>query len=260
MSSATNPEKQHNGIPKPGALECHLPHRSNSLPLLKAGIERPLMLDVKPMRSVSLAPKGRKLRARHQGRSRFVNAFKPAPVTQESNGVPLDRDSYDSDEEDRRSGVSIIYSQGQYVPFQASMKRELEAEFLRLKLYGEELSTTLDEWKQAYEQLFVRISKASARHRTASQWEDLFFLEDTYLNVREELSMVQDAMGRVHAQMRLFLDHTPPPSSHRDWRQDGDSTVWVPEAVAKQQAKRGEYPILEWNGVDYNATSQFFEI
>lgn len=262
MNRVTSPEEQLYHSSKPGPSQCCLVKRYNSPPpqnteswVTKKG---PRVRNGKLVRSISLASRRK---GHHQGRSYRNEKFKPGPTTQESGGYTLPGvDSYDSDKEDRRSGVPIIFTQNQCVPIRASMKHALEAEFQRLEVCGQELTAILGRWKRHYEQLCESFSNTPALHRTASQLEELLYFEEACFNVQEELSTVEDEMGHIHAQMRLFLDHNPPPFSRVSWLQDGDSTAWVPEAVAEEQeqVKSDQYPVLEWNGVDYNAIGRSY--
>ncbi|KAJ8126675.1 hypothetical protein O1611_g6963 [Lasiodiplodia mahajangana] len=236
MSLPSRHQKQLRDTSKLGIFKRHRQKRCNSFPptkLVARGIDKPLP-------STPLASKVKGLK----GRSWLSREFKPEPVSQEPNSrVPLDVEGYESDEEDRRNGVPITYSPCCYIISQASMKRELEAEFRRLKHHGEELSKSLAQRKEEYRQLCESFSQSS--NLSSSQWEGFSAFSDAYFNIREELFTVQEEMGHIHAQLRLFLDHSPP---HDSWLEEEDILVWAPEEATGQQAA------LEWGGVDYGTT------
>ncbi|KAI1111038.1 hypothetical protein F5Y14DRAFT_454451 [Nemania sp. NC0429] len=131
--------------------------RSSTFPLIGsegwAALEKPHVLGTKPARSISLT--SNKSRERLRGRrrphpepDRDPDSYKRCTL------LEPDRDSdYDSDEEDRRNGVPITYSQDGGSPVRESMKRSVQADFDSLRLRGLQLETTVDELEERYEQL-----------------------------------------------------------------------------------------------------------
>ncbi|KAI0905732.1 hypothetical protein F4823DRAFT_117802 [Ustulina deusta] len=237
MNSFAEIREKLNGSSKPGGLESQPERRCRSAPPQTTGSwvarEKPARYD--------------------QGRSRLAEAIKPEPITEEPDGlIPTQLDGYDSDEEDRRNGVPITYSQGQFCRYQAATKYEIEVEFKRLKLYGDELSATLGEWKLGYMELRRHFSETLSPNMTVAQWENFLVLENAYFTLKDELFDVQDKMEHLNAQMYLFLDYTC--SDDGFWfHDDNNNAVWCVEGAAEKFATNGEYPTLQSNGVDYDA-------
>ncbi|KAI0533352.1 hypothetical protein GGR58DRAFT_117270 [Xylaria digitata] len=242
-------------VPRSSSLESWPPKRCHSVPLgakeNRIAGEKLLVSDERPVRSISLTLKGRD----HDSGSWFAGEFTLEPLSEEPNGyIPSEADDYDSDDEDRRNGVPTTYSHNRCVPFRASMKQELEAEFRRLKLYADELSATLRSWEPSYKELRRAILGPFKLTWTASQWEEFFVLEDAFFTLQDELFTLQDKMQNVNAQMYLFLDYRNLPSSPDGfWSHNEDGSVWSTSGTTENRARDGQYPILEWNGVDYNS-------
>ncbi|KAI0102638.1 hypothetical protein GGR51DRAFT_281890 [Nemania sp. FL0031] len=235
MSPSQRIQEQLCDISKLSIFKCQRRKRSNSLPAMSTN----WVAREKFVPSTQLTYKARGF----EGRSWLSREIRLEPVFQGPG-------SYESEEEDRRNEVPTTYSPNHYILFQAPMKGELEAEFQRLKRYGAELSDTLGPWKEKYRQLCESISQTSGLSWAAPQWDEFFAFADDYYNLREELFAIEAEMGHIHAQLRLFLDATPP---HDFWLEEEATSVWAPEEVNEQQAKSGRYPVLEWNGVDYSA-------
>ncbi|KAJ2982767.1 hypothetical protein NUW58_g6372 [Xylaria curta] len=167
---------------------------------------------------------------------------------------PSKETGYSSRRKDKRNGALIHYSQGQCRPYQQSMKLEVEAQFLRLKLFSEELSTTLCRWDGGYRELRQCFAESNGLDWTASQWERFLSFENAFFRLQDELFAVEDEMKQKVAQMYLLVDHTNAPS-RRGWLRQDDVTL---EGEAEERARNGEHPTLEWNGVDYNATESSY--
>ncbi|KAI0411902.1 hypothetical protein F5X98DRAFT_33306 [Xylaria grammica] len=184
-------------------------------------------------------------RHRH-GRSRVAKACRPDPAVEEEG-------DYNSDEEDGRNGVPIIYSENRCIPFRASMKYELEAQFQDFKPYADGLSAILREWEPRYKELRRAVLGPLGRDWAMSQWEEFFILENEFFNLRDELYTIEDRMQNVNAQMLLFFDHRHPPPCDGPWYHGGDSPFLSVGGETGNGARKGWYPRLEWNGVDYNS-------
>ncbi|KAF2970088.1 hypothetical protein GQX73_g3431 [Xylaria multiplex] len=240
--------------PRSISRESRPSERCHSAPLgaKETRIEEKLHVsDARPIRRIPPKPK----RRGHNRGSGLAEVFTPKPSSEYPNAhLALEADDYDSDEEDRRNGVPITYSHNQGLPFRASMKEELEAEFWRLKLHADELSVTLRDWEPSYMELRRAILGPFKLTWTPSQWEEFLALEDAFFTLQDELFSLQDKMQNINAQMYLFLDRRNLPSSPDGfWSHNGDTSVWSTGGAIENQARNSQHLILEWNGVDYNS-------
>lgn len=224
--------------------------RCSSFPLMGSegwvDLEKPHILGTKPARSISLASK---VSDHQRGRPQ------PEPGIRIPDGFTVpETDDYNSDEEDRRNGVPITYAQDEGGPFRESMKWELEAEFNRLKLYGEKLAATVHELEGGYQQLCEHLSATSTVEWTVSEEDEFLVLEDSFLNLREELCTVQDNMGHKHAQLCLFIDYTRPSSRRHHCVEGKGATFWSPDGAAGQRIRNCEYIQSNWGQVSCSVT------
>ncbi|KAI0450529.1 hypothetical protein F5B21DRAFT_425233 [Xylaria acuta] len=261
MKPVTGLQAQINNNPKLDAFECRPETRCDSLPLPTRDIwiprEKLYVPGETPTRSISL---GSRITGRHHDRSQLPLDFWPEPIIQGSS-VPItpQEKGYDSDEEDKRNGVLIRYSHGQCRPFQKSMKRQVEAEFQRLKRRYEELSATLRKWEGRYKEGRRFFFQTLGLDWTEPQWGKFLSLENSFFDLQDKLFALQDKMERRNAQMYLFMERVGPSLDSGVWLREKDTTLWSLEGAAEQRAREGEYPVLEWRGVDYNATERTYE-
>ncbi|KAI1736127.1 hypothetical protein F4680DRAFT_275243 [Xylaria scruposa] len=227
--------------PQPGNFEFRPQKRRNSLPSPRREIwtswEKPHVPGETPTRSISPP----------------LEVW-PESITQGLNTSTSIQYNYGSDEEDRRSGVPIRYADGECHPFQKSMKHEVETKFQRLKQRHKELSATLDKWKGPYEEGRRLYFETRGLGWTKPQWNQFLSTENSYFDVRDKLFAVEDKMEHNTAQMYLFKEPVSLSLNSGVWLREEDTAVWSLEGAAEQRAKSSEHPVLEWRGVDYNAT------
>ncbi|KAI0466288.1 hypothetical protein F4859DRAFT_332584 [Xylaria cf. heliscus] len=274
MKPVTKLQLQINNNSKPGAFDFQAQKRCDSVPLPRQDIsrreavhtwrrdwvsrEKPYVPGGTSTRSISL---GSRISGRHHDESQVPVGLWPEPIFQASSTPATPRrENYDNDEEDKRNSVPISYPQHKCRPFRASMKQEVEAEFQRLRRRGKELSATLREWEGGYKKARRLFSKTLGLGWTECQWVKFMSFEKSLFDLRDDLFAVQDKMEHRNAQMYLFIERVSSSLAGGVWLRDEDTTtLWSLEVTAEQKAMRGEYPVLEWNGVDYNATEKVYE-
>ena len=246
--------------------------------------EKPHQLTTTPTRSVSFKVR-KELVNKEQcvgiGRSRGksplpAQSFRADPILEEAEDSHNSRDPYssqtlhglpngyvyDSD------GVPTLFSSNQMRPFKASLKPSLEAEFTRLQAHGAELSATLANFRPIRESLRELYFTNFGKNWTVGMWDEFFALEEKYSTLEEELWDVQSKMEGLSAQMYLFMD-AKICSAGDAWSCDGNTSVRCVGVVGGDKGEKGEkgkgerngkgkgsdgeYPRLEWSGVDYNA-------
>ncbi|KAI0544780.1 hypothetical protein F4679DRAFT_589129 [Xylaria curta] len=246
MEPSTELQENINNDPQAGDFELRPEKRHNSPPSprreVSTSCEKPHAPGETPTRSVSLPLDS-----------------SPEPTTQGTNTPTPLQDDYDSDEEDRRNGVPIRYSDGECHPFKESMKHEAETELQRLKKHHKELSAALDEWKGPYEEGRRLYFETRGLGWTEQQWNQFLSTEDSYFDIRDKLFAVEDKMGHNTAQMHLFKEPVDRSLNSGVWLREEDTAIGSLEAAAEQRARSSEYPVLEWRGVDYNATERTYE-
>ncbi|KAI0436286.1 hypothetical protein F4803DRAFT_240487 [Xylaria telfairii] len=259
MKPVAKHQVQENRNPRPRAFECRPQKRCDSLPVPTRKSWVPLdkshLLGETPARSIS---QGCGVHSHHRGKD-LPSEFWPEPIARGfSAPITPPREDYGSDEEDKRNGVPTRYSENKCRPFRASMKRRIEAEFQRLKQRFERLSTTLREWEGWYKKARRLFFKTLGLDWAESDWAKFRSLENSFFDLQGELFAVEDKMERRNAQMYLFMKHVGPLNAGV-WLRERDTTIWALEGAAEQRARCGEYPVLEWSGVDYNATERTYE-
>ncbi|KAI1748849.1 hypothetical protein F4782DRAFT_533969 [Xylaria castorea] len=260
MKPSTELREAINNDTKPGVFEFRPQKRYGSLPLPRRVIcvsrEKPYVPVEIPTRSISLESR---ISGRHHDRSRLLLECWPEPITQGfSTPITPRGEGYDSDEEDKWNGVPIRYSHGQCRPFQKSMRHKVEADFLRLKQSYEGLSATLCKWESRYMEGRRLFLKTMGLDWTEPQWTQFLFTEKSFFDLQDKLFALQDKMERKTTQMYLFMEHVGPSLNSGVWLRE-EATLWSLEGAAEQKARRGEYPVLEWRGVDYNVTERTYE-
>ncbi|KAI0399859.1 hypothetical protein F4802DRAFT_532596 [Xylaria palmicola] len=255
MSQMSNDHREPCGQPTATAPapQCHKRCCSLALPRRDVWVpqEKPHALGEIPSRSISLGS------GHYHG---LTERLQPEPLDPEFDTAAMlwGRKRHNEDEEDRRAGVPTTYSQGpaSYI-FDKSMQRAVEAEFQRLKRYCGELSATLRAWEGGYTKLRRLFFDNAGLDWTLPQWREFLDLEDAFCNLQREVFDVQEEMQCMNAQLCLFASPPTPLSGHRDaWvrgRAEDDTAGWP---GGEQRGGWGGYPVLEWNGVDYNLTSE----
>lgn len=257
MDSAAKLRNQLDDPSMSGPFKIRAQKRCSTFPLVGSegwtAQEGPHVLGTKPTRSISLLSR---VRGHNKNRSH------PEPAIHGPDDCALlksdDAYEYDSDDEDKRNGVPITYAPDAGGPFRESIKQELEAEFNRLRRYGETLAATVREMEGGYQrlcELFLETDNTSSVEWTVEEKEEFLVLEDVFLDLREELFAVQDTMEHVHAQLCLFLDHAQPSSGfRRSWLRDEDAIVWSANGAADQRVRNGEYLSSDRGGVGCDVT------
>lgn len=252
---------------RPISLSCPLRKRSNSFHSVGSDPwvtrESPHVPGDKLMRSASLISRLRRSRFAeelglrlHIERSSIPMSSSPYEEDDDSNS----NSNGNSDKEQRQPGTPTTYTSNRCIPFEPSAKRDVEAEFQRLKIRGDELMSTARAWEEGYKPLRRLFFEASGRDWTASQWAVFLFIEAGFFQSRDKLFAAQDEIQRVEALGNLYVQ-TPQLSSRGGlWFAEGDATVWSLGRADEERVRDGEYPALEWNHVDYNAVNRRYSL
>ncbi|KAI0859715.1 hypothetical protein F4860DRAFT_515694 [Xylaria cubensis] len=260
MRSSTEHQENFNNDPEPRVFEFLPRKRRGSLPSPRSEIwaeqQKPYVPGEKPTRSVSLRVRSR---SHHHDKSQLLLKFWPEPITQ-GFITPITRgEGHDTCNEDKWNGVLIRYSQGQCHPMQNLTKNDVKAEFQRLERRRKELSATLDKWKGPYEEGRRLYFETRGLGWTEPQWTQFLSTENSYFDVRDKLFAVEDMIKHNAAQMYLFKEPVGLSLNSGVWLREEDTAIWSLEGVAEQKARSGERPVLEWRGIDYNATERTCE-
>ncbi|KAI0158342.1 hypothetical protein GGR57DRAFT_460040 [Xylariaceae sp. FL1272] len=160
---------------------------------------------------------------------------------------------YDSDEEDRRNGVPITYSQGPTRSYHPSMREEAEEEYMELKVERADIQELLEMKEQTYWIFRLLYFDYNGLDWTESRWLQYLELEDTVDLIRQRLEAVEVRMQNVFAQICSYMDHGPTMANSVAYQQD-DKTIWDPQGRFEDRwnfNNDGDLE-LEWNGVNLN--------
>jgi len=262
--------------------------RSNSLPL-ETGERwteevKTYVPSTKPSCSISLTSGSK---GRRRDKWRFLAPETGArtlttdtnPLARQDSAVPsvahvedIEAHAYDSDEEDKRNGVPVTYSQCPGRAFRPSMKDEAIAEFRVFQSHASKLTSRILEQEKHYKKLRGGLFYGLLNPPwTAERWEELILLDDSISTLQAELYAVQEKMEHRYAELYSFLDHARPAQQQHQQQEEGEVTiaacstgmlgmqkegVTVSWALGGTDVRRaghdGDFK-LEWNGVEYTS-------
>jgi hypothetical protein len=132
------------------------------------------------------------------------------------------------------------------------MRDEMVAEFQRLTLHGNELAANFRSLGKGYMKLRQQYFEHSGMNWTSSTWHNFLLLDNAISTLQQQLFDIQENLEHRYAEMFSFLDHVEPTEMGAWVLQENGTAVWTLEGIA-EQARDDEYPVLEWNGIDYNS-------
>ncbi|KAI1259247.1 hypothetical protein F5Y18DRAFT_410799 [Xylariaceae sp. FL1019] len=191
------PQKRVNSLPacrSESWLPWDMPSRASSL-----------NSKMKPVSKVGCA--SRPSSSRPPSRASRYEEFKPEPIAllRCSSVVPrmlgdtapdtvydrADDTEYDSDEEDRRNGVPIIYSQGTQQSYHPSMRDEAEEEYMELMVQHADIQELLDLKEKTYWIFRLLYLDYNGQDWSPSRWLEYLELENTVDMIRQRLESVE---------------------------------------------------------------------
>lgn len=211
--------------------------RSRSLPTLKSDIwisEQKYVAGEEPQRNCSIKSKVKQL---------------PDAIRQ----VPCVGDiDYDSDEEDRRNGVPITFSERRGCPLSPSLiekvSQNLQESLEEKRCLVELLSVT----KRRYFKVCNWFSDGPGFHWNASTRHYVFALEDRYYQLTSEKHQLDSEISHLETMLISFGSHKGISKSGvmRDYNA-GNGWVWR-SSNAYDKLQAGKILPLEYEGKDYN--------
>ncbi|KAI1760783.1 hypothetical protein GGR53DRAFT_525705 [Hypoxylon sp. FL1150] len=157
----------------------------------------------------------------------------------------------DSDEEDRKNGVPIIFSEPRGCPLSPRLIEKVSQNLEEALEEKDSLIELLSITKRRYFKVFNWSSDAEGYHGDRATKQYALKLEDRYLQLIEEKHQLESEISHLRTMLMSFKNHITPSQTAGTKTGPGGSISWAASDGYERFQSGAIFP-LEYEGTDYN--------